>query len=186
MHDNVNELNACDHEFEMENVVVNKVIHESLEASHFLADNFEIIKRRENDLMASFNQTNSGQEFQDKRFGSKRFVDKTKGNAIDGLPMLDHHIEAIFIVHDCTQAHDAHMNVVRRGSHVQFADVTRPAFHVGTVGGQELSETWPKETIGFRVVAAASGRGERRVEVDAILFGFGTCLFDALLVAHHR
>ena len=33
-------------------------------------------------------------------------------DASDGLRVLNHHVEAVLVVHNCAQTHDAHVNVV--------------------------------------------------------------------------
>lgn len=42
-------------------------------------------------------------------------------------------IGSYFIIHYCSQAHDANVNIVFRFAHVQFRYMFRPSFQTGTI-----------------------------------------------------
>ena len=40
-------------------------------------------------------------------------MNKGECDGVDGLAVLDDHVEAVLVVHDGPQTHDTHMNVIR-------------------------------------------------------------------------
>lgn len=109
--------------------------------------------------------------------------------------MLYHHIETVFVVHDCAQTHNAHVNVIGRCAHIQFGYVTRSSLQIRTI--DHFVETWPKETVWFRVAtvtaaataftaSAISRRCNCWIFYARLLFGgFFSALLNALLMPHH-
>ena len=72
-----------------------------------------MIKRREDDVVAALQQTDGSQKLQDQGFSPQLLVDQTQGDRVDGLLVLDHHVEAKLVVHDGPEAHDADMHIIR-------------------------------------------------------------------------
>lgn len=66
-----------------------------MKPSWFTDDFLEVIEGREDDLMAALDEADGSQEFQHERLRAERVVDEGECDAVDGFPMLDHHVEAI-------------------------------------------------------------------------------------------
>lgn len=50
----------------------------------------------------------------------KTLVVQAERYASDGFTVLDHHVEAVFVIHDGPQAHDGDVDVVLRFPHLPF------------------------------------------------------------------
>lgn len=79
----------------MEDFVVEEVVHEGLEAVGLVTDFLEVVESRQYNFMSAFDQADGGKQFKHKRLRPEALVDQAEGDAVDGLAMLYHHVEAI-------------------------------------------------------------------------------------------
>ena len=75
---------------------------------------FKVIKCSQDDGVTIFQQANCSKKFQHQCFRSQFFVDQAQGDGVDGLLVLDDHVEPELVVHDGSQAHDANVNIICR------------------------------------------------------------------------
>ena len=74
---------------------------------------FEIIEGHQDYVVSTLEQANRSQQLQHQSLRAQLLMHQRQRDAGDGLRVLNHHVEAVLVVHDCAQTHDAHVNVVR-------------------------------------------------------------------------
>ena len=79
--DDVDELHAGDHEFDLETFRVHEVVHHGLESPGLQGDILEVVEGTQDDLVAAFDQADGGQEFKHKCFRSQLLVDLKWGKS---------------------------------------------------------------------------------------------------------
>lgn len=45
---------------------------------------------------------------------------ETQGNASNGFVVFNHQIEAVFVIHDCSQAHDTNVDIIFGFAHLKM------------------------------------------------------------------
>lgn len=79
----------------MKVIIVSKVLHERVEAVSFFSHKLEVVEGGQDDMVTTLDQADGSQQLQHQGLGAQRVVHQAQGDAVDGLSVLNHHVEAV-------------------------------------------------------------------------------------------
>jgi hypothetical protein len=171
-------------------LVIDEHVQQRLKPLCFTDNFLEVVKGTKNNFMSPLDEADGGKKFQHQRLRSQRLVDETQRNAVDGFAMLNHHVEAVFVVHDGTETHNSDVNVVGCAAHIELLDVSRTSLGAWTaqhfVEFGSIRRDHRESTVRWAVlvVVDVSAACVHRLTRN-LLLGILKTVLDQLFIAHH-